>query len=314
MIEWFSTWLTAMPGAVAQGMMWGIMAIGLYITFKVLDIADLTVDGSICTGMVVCATLITKGCNIWLAMLAAMLAGMLAGALTGIFLTVMGIQPILAGILTQLMLWSINLKILGGKANLSLPARNYDLLVTGLKKPRAIAILAVFAVVIILLLYWFFGTKFGASVRATGCNAKMARAQGINTEVNRVFGLALSNGFVALAGSLLAQYSGSADINNGRGAIVIGLAAIIIGEAIFSRFTKNFIVRLLSVVVGGVVYYIVYQTVICLKIDTDLLKMLSALVVAVFLAIPYWKKKYFTKAKTGRAENITGAKEDERDA
>lgn len=288
-----------MPGAIAQGMIWGIMAIGLYITFKVLDIADLTVDGSICTGMAVCAVLITNGHSVWFAMLAATLAGMAAGAVTGIFLTVMGIQPILAGILTQLSLWSINLKIMG-KANQALPARNYNLLVSSLNRPRAIVILAILCIVLIAVLYWFFGTEFGASLRATGCNAKMSRAQGINTERNKIIGLAISNGIVALAGSLLAQYSGKADINDGRGAIVIGLAAIIIGEAIFSRISKNFIVRLVSVIVGGVIYYIVYQTVICMKIDTDLLKMLSALVVAVFLAVPHWKKTYFSKRRQSK--------------
>ena len=306
MLAWFNTWLSAMPGAVAQGMIWGIMAIGVYITFKVLDIADLTVDGSICTGMAVCAMLITKGVPVWLAMLIATLAGMAAGALTGIFLTFMGIQPILAGILTQLTLWSVNLKIMG-KANQALPARNYDLIVTSLKRPQAIAVLAIFSIALIGLLYWFFGTEYGASLRATGCNVKMSRAQGINTERNKIIGLAISNGIVALSGALLAQYSGKADINDGRGAIVIGLAAIIIGEAIFSRISKNFIVRLFSVIVGGIIYYIVYQTVICMKIDTDLLKMLSALVVAVFLAVPHWKKKYFSKK---RMQSIPNDKED----
>lgn len=311
MVNWLNIWLTAMPGAVAQGMIWGIMAIGVYITFKVLDVADLTVDGSICTGMAVCAVLISKGCNVWLAMLAATLSGMLAGTLTGIFLTFMGIKPILAGILTQLSLWSINLKIMG-KANIALPSRNFPLLISSLEKPRAIAIVAIIAVALICILYWFFGTRFGTAMRATGCNEKMSRAQGINTGMHRIFGLALSNGLVALAGSLLAQYSGKADINDGRGAIVIGLAAIIIGEAIFSRIAKNFIVRLLSVMFGGVIYYLVYQTVICLKIDTDLLKMLSAIVVAIFLAIPYWKKTYFSKPK--QIKTASDGKEESEDA
>lgn len=288
--------LNALPGAVAQGLIWGIMAIGVFITFKILDIADLTVDGSICTGMAVCAVLMTNGVNVWIAMLCAMIAGMLAGLVTGIFHTFMGIPAILAGILTQLMLWSINLKILGG-ANLALPARTYDVLVTLLRTNQSIIVLVLFTVVVAVLLYWFFGTEFGSAIRATGCNIKMSKAQGINTDFNKVFGLILSNGIVALSGALLAQYSGSADINSGRGAIVIGLAAVIIGEAVISKIPKNFFVHLIGVALGGIIYYIVYQVVICMKVDTDFLKMLSALVVAVFLAVPYWKTKYFSKKK-----------------
>lgn len=286
--------INAMPGAIAQGMIWGIMAIGVYITFKILDLADLTVDGSMVTGMAVCAMLMVNGWNVWPAMLIAILAGMAAGLLTGVFHTAMGIPPILSGILTQLILWSINLKIMG-KANQALPARSFDVLLTQLHKDKALVILAIFCLAIIIILYWFFGTRFGAAIRATGCNEKMARAQGINTAKNKVIGLMLSNGLVALSGALLAQYSGKADIGDGRGAIVIGLAAVIIGETIVSKLGQNFIIRLLGVVFGGVIYYIVYQTVIFLGIDTDLLKMLSALVVAFFLAIPYMKKRYFTK-------------------
>ena len=286
--------LNAMPGAVAQGMIWGIMAIGVYITFKILDLADLTVDGSMVTGMAVCAMLMAGGCNVWVAMLVATIAGMLAGLLTGIFHTIMGIPAILAGILTQLILWSVNLKIMG-KANQALPARSFDVIVTQLRREEALIVLLGFCAVIIILIYSFFGTQFGASIRATGCNEKMARAQGINTDFNKVIGFILSNGIVALSGALLAQYSGKADINDGRGAIVIGLAAVIIGEAVVSKLPTNFIVRLLGVVVGGVIYYIVYQTVIFLGLDTDLLKMLSAVVVAIFLAIPHLKKTYFSK-------------------
>ena len=286
--------LNALPGAVAQGMIWGIMAIGVYITFKILDLADLTVDGSMVTGMAVCAMLMAAGWNVWAAMGVSLLAGMVAGLITGIFHTVMGIPAILAGILTQLILWSANLKIMG-KANQALPARTFDVLITQLYKYRALIILAVFCVVIIMVLYWFFGTKFGASIRATGCNEKMARAQGINTDLNKVIGFVLSNGIVALSGALLAQYSGKADINDGRGAIVIGLAAVIIGEALMSKLSTSFIVRLLGVILGGVIYYVVYQTVIFLGLDTDLLKMFSAIVVAIFLAFPYLKKKYFSK-------------------
>lgn len=297
----FMGWLNSMPGAIAQGMIWGIMAIGVYITYRILDLADLTVDGSMVTGMAVCAMLMASGWNVWPAMLVATIAGMATGLVTGIFHTIMGIPAILAGILTQLILWSVNLKIMG-KANQALPARNFDVLITQLYKYEALIILAVFCVVLIFILYWFFGTKYGASVRATGCNEKMARAQGINTDVNKVFGFILSNGIVALSGALLAQYSGKADINDGRGAIVIGLAAVIIGEVIVSKLPQNFIVRLLGVVIGGVVYYIVYQTVIFLGLDTDLLKMLSAIVVAVFLAVPHLKGTYFGRPITRNKE------------
>lgn len=292
-MEWTGL-LNALPGAIAQGMIWGIMAIGVYITFKILDLADLTVDGSMVTGMAVCAMLMAGGWNVWPAMAVAFIAGMLTGLVTGIFHTAMGIPAILAGILTQLILWSVNLKIMG-KANQALPARTFDVLLTQLRKYEALIILVLFCAVIIMALYWFFGTKFGAAIRATGCNEKMARAQGINTNLNKVIGFVLSNGIVALSGALLAQYSGKADINDGRGAIVIGLAAVIIGEALVSRISSSFIVRLVGVVCGGIIYYIVYQTVIFLGLDTDLLKMFSALVVAIFLAAPYLKKTYFAK-------------------
>lgn len=303
--------LNAMPGAIAQGMIWGIMAIGVYITYKILDFADLTVDGSLCTGGAVCAMLIAAGVNVWLAMLVAFIAGMITGLVTGILHTFMGIPPILSGILTQLMLWSINLKIMG-KSNQALNARQHFVAVTQLDRPRTLITLAIICIVLIAMLYWFFGTERGASIRATGCNASMSRAQGINTDFNKILALILSNGLVALAGALLAQYSGQADINMGRGAIVIGLAAVIIGEALISKLSRNFIVKLLGVVVGGVVYYIVYQTVIYLGLDTDLLKMLSAIVVAIFLAVPYWKKKYFSagSAKKSAAAQNNAKKED----
>ncbi len=289
-------WLGTLPGASAQGLIWGIMAIGVYITFKILDLADLTVDGSMVTGMATCAMLMTNGWNVWPAMLVAFIAGMAAGLLTGVFHTVFEIPAILSGILTQLILWSVNLKIMG-QANRALPARSMAVLVTQLRKYEALVYLFLFCVVIIAILYWFFGTRYGMSIRATGCNEKMSRAQGINTNVNKVVGLAISNGLVALAGSLLAQYSGKADISDGRGAIVIGLAAVIIGEAVVSKMGQGFVVRLTGVIVGGIIYYVVYQTVIFLGLDADLLKMLSALVVALFLAVPNLKKKYFSKAK-----------------
>lgn len=294
--------LSAMPGAVAQGMIWGIMAIGVYITYRVLDFADLTVDGSICTGGAVCVMMIIQGYSIPMAMLVAVLAGMLTGLVTGLFHTFMGIPAILAGILTQLSLYSVNLKIMG-KANQAVSVRNYELLVSmqynrGVPFYRnTLLVVGICIILLIAVLYWFFGTERGSSIRATGSNPHMSRAQGINTNVNTVLALMISNGIVALSGALLAQYQGFADVSMGRGAIVIGLAAVIIGEAVLGKLIRSFAVRLLSVVAGGVIYYIVYQTVIWLGLDTDLLKLLSALVVAVFLAFPYWKNRYFNRMK-----------------
>lgn len=296
--------ITALPGAAAQGLIWGIMAIGVYITFRILDIADLTVDGTLCTGGAVCIMMMLSGHNVWVSMLVATGAGLLAGLATGIFHTFMGIPAILAGILTQLSLYSINLKIME-KANQAINVDKFNLLVS-LRRVKGVAltqntlfIVAIMIIILIAVLYWFFGTELGCSLRATGCNPSMSRAQGINTDRNKVLGLMLSNGLVALSGALLTQYQGFADINMGRGSIVIGLAAVIIGEAIFSRIFRNFALKLLSVVFGSILYYLVLQIVIWMGIDTDLLKMLSALVVALFLAFPYWKGKYFTKAKQG---------------
>ena len=296
--------ITALPGAAAQGLIWGIMAIGVYITFRILDIADLTVDGTLCTGGAVCIMMMLSGHNVWVSMLVATGAGLLAGLATGIFHTFMGIPAILAGILTQLSLYSINLKIMG-KANQAINVDKFNLLVS-LRRVKGVAltqntlfIVAIMIIILIAVLYWFFGTELGCSLRATGCNPSMSRAQGINTDRNKVLGLMLSNGLVALSGALLTQYQGFADINMGRGSIVIGLAAVIIGEAIFSRIFRNFALKLLSVIFGSILYYLVLQIVIWMGIDTDLLKMLSALVVAFFLAFPYWKGKYFTKAKQG---------------
>ena len=292
--------LNALPGAVAQGLIWGIMAIGVYITFRILDIADLTVDGSLCTGAAVCIMMIQGGSNVWVALLCAFLAGMLAGLATGLFHTFMGIPAILAGILTQLGLYSVNLKIMG-KSNQAINVDKFDLLVSlrYIKNvpiyKNTILLVAVIIVLLVAVLYWFFGTELGCSLRATGCNDKMARAQGINTDFNRVLGLMISNGLVAFSGALLGQYQGFSDINMGRGAIVIGLAAVIIGEAIFGKIFRNFGLKLFAVAIGSIIYYFVLQIVIWFGIDTDLLKLLSALVVAVFLAIPTWKSRYFSK-------------------
>lgn len=292
----FLNYLSSLPAACAQGIIWGIMAIGVYITYKILDIADLTVDGSICTGAAVCAVATVNGLPMWAALVLSLIAGMLTGLVTGIFHTFMGIPAILSGILTQLILWSVNLKIMGA-ANQALPQQKYNLLISRIELYRTLVVLALFVFVIIALLYMFFGTEFGASIRATGANLNMSRAQGINTKFTTIIGLVISNGIVALSGALLCQYQGNADINMGKGAIVIGLAAVIIGEALFGWMSRNnFALKLFTVIFGGIVYYIVYATVIYIGLDADLLKMLSALLVALFLAVPYWKKTYFSGA------------------
>ncbi|NBJ93436.1 ABC transporter permease [Parablautia muri] len=293
--------LNALPGAVSQGLIWGITAIGIYITYRILDIADLTVDGSLCTGGAVCIMMVLSGQNIYISMFAATLAGMATGFITGVFHTFMGIPPILAGILSQLSLYSINLKIMG-KANQAINVDKYHLLVSlryikGVPfYQNPIFIVTICIILLVALLYWFFGTELGCALRATGCNSNMARAQGINTNFSKVLGLMISNGLVGLSGALLSQYQGFADINMGRGAIVIGLAAVIIGEAAFKRIFHNFGFKLIGVALGSILYYLVLQVVIWLGIDTDLLKLLSALVVAFFLGIPYWKKKLFGTA------------------
>ncbi len=301
--------MNAMPGAAAQGLIWGIMAIGVFITFKIMDVADLTVDGTMCTGGAVFIMVVTSGHSIWIGMICAVIAGMIAGFVTGIFHTFMGIPVILAGILTQLSLYSVNLKIMG-KPNQTISVIKYDLWVS-LRYVKNIVwykntifIVAIVCLVLIGILYWFFGTELGASMRSTGCNPNMSRAQGINTNLRIILGLVISNGIVAFSSALYCQYQGFADINMGRGAIVIGLAAVIIGNVIFEKIFHNFALKLLGVAIGGVVYYIVLQVVIWLGFDTDLLKLLSALVVAMFLAFPYWKKKYFSKpVKKGVEKN-----------
>lgn len=290
---------TALPGAAAQGIIWGIMAIGVYITYRVLDLADLTVDGSFGTGGAVLVMCTISGMDIKVAMLVAVLAGCLAGLATGIFHTVFGIPAILSGILTQLALYSVNLRILGNKANQTLSVLNYDLLVSLRYITRSIIVGLVFVVVLIAILYWFFGTEMGHSIRDTGCNPAMARANGINTNTRKIMGLVISNGIVALAGALLAQYQGFADVNMGRGAIVIGLAAVIIGEVVFGKIFKNFALRMTAVVIGGIIYYIVITLVLRLGLNANDLKLFSALVVALFLGIPYWKAQI--RPKQGRA-------------
>ena len=288
--------LNAIPGALAQGLIWGVMAIGVYITYKVLDIADLTVDGSLCTGAAVCTMLLLAGHSPWIAMLCAVLAGLLAGAVTGLLHVLLGIPPILAGILTQMVLWSVNLKILG-KANQALPARSIDVLLTQMNIPAALPVLLGWAAVLVTLLVLFFSTELGCALRATGCNPVMSRAQGVNTGLMKVIGLALSNAVVAMSGGLLCQYQGYTDVNMGRGAVVIGLAAVVIGPAVLGRHGGHMAAQLGGVVLGAVIYYIVYQVIIFAGFDTDLLKMFSAVVVAVFLGVPHVRDQIRTNSR-----------------
>lgn len=296
------TFVNALPGAIGQGLIWGIMAIGVYITFRVLDFADLTVDGTLATGGAAMTMSLMAGCNVYLSLLIAFVAGCLAGLVTGLLNTAFGIPPILAGILTQLALYSINLRILG-KANQPVSGYKYNLICSMTKLNQALFVATAFVLVIIAILYWFFGTEIGHAIRATGTNMNMARANGININSTKIIALVLSNGLVALAGGLLAQYQGYADINMGRGAIVIGLAAVIIGEVLFGKIFKNFAFKLLSVAIGGIIYYIVMQFVISLGLNTDDLKLLTAAVVAVFLGIPYIKGRYAeTHVKTAKKE------------
>lgn len=299
-MDFFASFTNALPGACAQGLAWGIMAIGVFLTFRILDVADLTVDGSLATGGAVCVMLMQGGMNPWLAMLIAFLSGMAAGFVTGMFHTKCGIPAILAGILTQLSLYSINLRIMGDRANQPINVFNCTPVVSqrnlrapGLDNPLIILLLVTVAVV--LVLYWFFGTEKGCSIRATGANPNMARAQGINTNSNVVLGLMLSNGLVALSGALLAQYQGAADVNMGRGAIVIGLAAVVISEVLFGKLFRNFGLKLFAVAIGAVIYYIVLQIVLQLGLDTNDLKLITALIVALFLAIPFWKTKLHSR-------------------
>ena len=313
------SFLNALPGAMSQGLIWGIMAIGVYITYKILDIADLTVDGSFCTGGAVFVMLFSGGANVWAAMLAALLAGMLAGLVTGLLNTQCGIPAILAGILTQLGLYSGNMAVMDFKASVAINVTQADTLEKLLVSLRfvqgairgdfplwrhPILVVGLFTVGLIALLYGFFGTELGCALRATGSNGSMARAQGIDTDFCKVLGLMISNGLVALSGALLCQYNGANEINVGRGAIVIGLAAVIIGQVLFSKLFHNFALKLLAVAIGAILYYIVIQAVLAVGLNPNYLKLLSALVVAVFLSLPYWKGKYFhAKVKTGGASH-----------
>ena len=286
----------AMPGSVAQGLIWGIMAIGVYITFRILDFADLTVDGSLGLGGAVAVMLILAGFPPYLVLIISFISGLLAGLVTGLLHTLLGIPDILAGILTQIALYSVNLNIMG-KANQAVSVDRFDLVVSLRYISQAIVVGAIFLIVIIALLYWFFGTEQGFTIRATGCNQEMARAQGISTNKAKVVGLALGNGLVGLSGALVAQYSGNADVNMGRGAIVIGLAAVIIGEVIGNavfRKRMNFALKLFFAAMGAVIYYLVITFVLWIGLSSQNLQLFSAIVVAVFLAVPYLKSKYST--------------------
>ena len=309
--------INALPGAVSQGLIWGIMATGVYITYQLLDIADLSVDGSFCTGASVFVVLFTGGANVWLSMLLALLAGMLAGLVTGILHTFCGIPAILSGILTQLGLYSVNLAIMDMKSTAAISittSETLDQLLVSLRFVQDVAkgerpifrhpifVAGPFTAALIAVMYWFFGTELGAALRATGSNPNMARAQGINTDFTKVLGLMLSNGIVALSGALLAQYNSASEINMGRGAIVIGLAAVIIGQVLFGRIFRNFALKLLAVSFGAIIYYIVIQAVLSMGLNPNYLKLLSAAVVAVFLSVPYWKGRYVPgKVRTGGA-------------
>ena len=300
--------INALPGAVSQGLVWGIMSLGVYVTYRILDVADLTVDGSLATGGAVCVMMIRAGVNPWVALLAALVAGGVAGLVTALLHTKCGIPAILAGILTQLALYSVNLRIMGGKSNQPVSVDKYNLIVSqryvrefSLSNPM-IHIIIVLAV-IIGVLYWFFGTEKGCSIRATGANKNMARAQGINPDNDIILGLILSNALVALSGALIAQYQGAVDVNMGRGAIVIGLAAVIIGEVVFKKIKHNFAGTLTFVTFGAVIYYIVIQITLLLGLNTNDLKLITAVIVGLFLALPYWKGKVSERRSRKGAKN-----------
>ena len=283
-----------LPAGVAQGLIWGIMAIGVYITFRILDIADLSVDGTFTTGAATTVMLIIAGCPAWLAVIVAFIAGLAAGTVTGLLHTLLGIPAILAGILTQFAMYSVNLAIMGMKANQAISVDKFNLLISSRQIGMAILVVGIITIVIIFLLYRFFGTELGCAFRATGANNAMAKAQGININFMKVIGLALSNAIVALAGGLMAQYQGFSDINMGRGAIVIGLAAVIIGEVIGEALFRkhlNFWLRLGFVVIGGILYYIIVVIALWLKINSNFLKLITAVIVAIFLAVPYLRSK-----------------------
>ena len=303
--------VAALPGCVGHGLIWGIMALGVFVTFRLLDFADLTVDGSFATGGAVTIMLTLAGMPVGLSLFIAVLAGLAAGLVTGLLHTKLGIPPILSGILVQIALYSVNLHIMGMAANKAINVNNYTLLISARNITTAILVALVFVAVLIALLYWFFGTEIGSAIRATGCNPAMSKANGININTMKVLALAISNGIVALSGGLMAQYQGYSDINMGRGAIVIGLAAVIIGEVFGNAVAgrrMNFMLRMIFVVLGGVIYYIVIGIVLWLKLNSNDLKLFTAVIVAIFLAVPYLKagrSSSFAKAAKNSQAAIT---------
>ena len=301
-VDFFESFVLQFPGTLALGLIWGVLALGVYITFKILDFADMTVDGSICTGGAVAVMLIAKGVSPYIALICAFASGCIAGAVTAFLHTVLKIPGILAGILTQLALYSINIHILGNQANQPIP---YDtkVLVSAGNTTESILVATAIIIGVLAILYWVFGTELGCATRATGCNPNMARAQGINTNVTKLFGLVLANGLVAFSGALYVQYLGSVDVKMGKGAIVIGLAAVVIGEVIFGA-RHGFIYKMFSVVMGTIIYYTVQQLATEIGLSSEDMKLVSAITVAIFLAIPNLKGKVIRKSpKKGESEN-----------
>lgn len=299
-----------LPGGIAQGLIWGLMALGVLITFRLLDVADLTVDGSFTLGAAVTVMLIIAGWPAWLAMLVAVIAGILAGLCTGLLHVKLGIPVILAGILTQFSLYSINLRIMGMAANKALSVDKYNLILSSRNITSAILTSLVIAFVLVCVFYWYFGTAQGSALRATGSNPAMSRALGIDIGAMKILGLAISNGVVALSGGLMSQYQGFADINMGRGAIVIGLAAVIIGEVLGKAILGkhlNFFGTMSFVVIGGVVYYLVVVLVLWLRLNSNDLKLITAVIVALFLAVPYLREQRKTSFKRLRAKEDSHA-------
>lgn len=291
----------AMPGACAQGLVWGIMALGVYITYKLLDFADLTVDSTLATGGAVAVMMILAGVPTPAALIGAAAAGGAAGFITGFLHTVLGIPDILSGILTQIAFYSVNLNILGA-SNKSVSVDMYHLVISLRYVTQAIVVTIIFILVLTAALYWFFGTEYGFTIRSTGCNPHMSRAQGVNTNKSKVAALVISNAIVGLSGGLLAQYQGYADVGMGRGAIVIGLASVIIGQVLRQSILgqkANFAVKMLFVVVGAVIYYLVITFVLWLGLPSENMKMFSAIVVAVFLAVPYLRAKAKSSFRKG---------------
>ncbi len=285
----------AAPGGIAQGLIWGIMALGVYMTFRILNFADMTVDGSFALGGAIAVMLMLKGVNPEIVLVVSFLAGLGAGFITGFLHTMLGIPDILAGILTQISLYSINLNIMG-KANQAVPVGQVRVFFTSNIRylGQTIALTLVVDVILIAIFYWFLGTENGSAIRATGINAHMSRAQGINTNRMKVEALMVGNALVSLSGGILAEYQGFADVKMGQGAIVIGLAAVIIGEVLAQLVAGkrlNFILRLSFTVIGAIVYYMVYVFVLWLKFPADDMKLLTAIVVAIFLAVPYFQEQ-----------------------